>query len=137
MNLPRYLLDTKILSDLVRHPQGRVAQRIAVVGEAAVCTSIIVAAELRFGAAKRNALRLTKQVESILAAMEIQPFDAPMDCAYAQLRWALEQSGRPIGPNDMLIATQALSTECILVTANVDEFSRVVGLRVENWLADA
>lgn len=137
MNAPRYLLDTNILSDLVRHPQGRVAQRIAVVGEEAVCTSIIVAAELRCGAAKRNALRLTNQVESILTAIEIQPFDASMDGAYAQLRWALEQSGRPLGPNDMLIAAQALSTECILVTGNVDEFSRVAGLQVENWLADA
>lgn len=136
MNSPRYLLDTNILSDLIRHPQGRIAQKIAVVGEEAVCTSIIVAAELRFGAAKRNALRLTNQVETILAAMEIQPFDAPMDFVYAKLRWALEQSGRPIWPNDMLIAAQALAGECILVTANADEFSRVVGLQVENWLAD-
>ncbi|MGC9160968.1 PIN domain-containing protein, partial [Acidithiobacillus sp.] len=47
----RYLLDTNILSDLIRHPQGIVAQRITVVGEAAVCTSIVVVCELRYGAA--------------------------------------------------------------------------------------
>jgi len=134
MTLPRYLLDTNILSDLVRHPQGEVARRIAAVGEAAVCTSIIVAAELRFGAAKRNAPRLTYQVDVILAAMDVLPLDEPADRTYALLRWALEQAGRPIGPNDMLIAAQALATECILVTANVDEFSRVTGLQVENWL---
>ena len=50
----RHLLDTNIVSDLVRNPQGRIAVRIAEVGEAAVCTSVIVAAELRFGAAKRG-----------------------------------------------------------------------------------
>lgn len=113
-----------------------VAEKIAAVGEAAVCTSIVVATELRFGAAKRNAPRLTNQVEAILAAIEVLPFDAPADRVYAQLRCALEQSGQPIGPNDMLIAAQALAMECIMVTANVDEFSRVAGLRVENWLAN-
>ncbi len=134
MTPPRFLLDTNILSDLVRHPQGSVATRIAQHGEFAVCTSIIVASELRFGAAKRNSPRLTAQVESILGAMEILPFDAPADCFYAQLRLALEQSGTLIGPNDMLIAAQALSSDSTLVSANLKEFSRVDGLRVENWL---
>lgn len=137
MSSPRYLLDTNILSDLVRHPQGRVAERIAAVGESAVCTSIIVAAELRFAAAKRNTPRLTKQVEAILSAVEVLPFDAPADRRYAQLRWALEQSGRRIGPNDMLIAAQALVCECVLVTANVEEFSRVASLTIENRLDGA
>jgi tRNA(fMet)-specific endonuclease VapC len=134
MTAPRYLLDTNILSDLVRNPQGAVAIRIAEAGEAAVCTSIIVAAELRFGAAKKNVERLTHQVECILAALDVLPFDAPGDEAYAQLRCALEQSGKPIGPNDLLIAAHALASGCVLVTANVDEFSRVAGLPVENWL---
>jgi tRNA(fMet)-specific endonuclease VapC len=133
MSVSRFLLDTNILSDLVRHPQGGVAQRIAAVGEAAVCTSIVVAAELRFGATKRNTPKLTQQVEAILSAMEVLPLDAPTDRLYAQLRWALEQSGQPIGPNDLLIAAHALATDCILVTANVDEFSRVAGLQVVNW----
>lgn len=134
MTSRRYLLDTNILSDLVRFPQGKVAERISAVGEAAVCTSIIVAAELRFGAAKRNASRLANQVEAILAAMEVLPLDAPADRAYAKLRLTLEQSGSPIGPNDMLIAAQALACECVLVTANIDEFSRVPSLELENWL---
>jgi len=134
MTSRRYLLDTNILSDLVRFPQGRVAERISAVGEAAVCTSIIVAAELRFGAAKRNAPRLTTQVEAILAAMEVLPLDVPADRAYAALRLSLEQNGLPIGPNDMLIAAQALASDCVLVTANFHEFSRVSSLALENWL---
>lgn len=134
MTSTRYLLDTNILSDLVRNPHGGVAEKIAAVGEAAVCTSIIVAGELRFGAVKRNLPRLTNQVEAILAALEILPLDVPADRAYAELRWTLERSGQPIGPNDMLIAAQALASECVVVTANIDEFLRVPGLRVENWL---
>ena len=131
---PRYLLDTNILSDLVRHPQGAIAQGIARAGEKAVCTSIIVASELRFGASKRNAARLTAQVEAILAAMEVRPFDTPADHEYAKLRLHLERVGTPIGPNDMLIAAHALAAESILVTANASEFVRVPGLVVENWL---
>ena len=67
----RYLLDTNIVSDLVRNPQGRVAQRIREVGEEGVCTSIIVAAELRFGAAKKGSQRLTAQLETILDMLDV------------------------------------------------------------------
>ncbi len=132
--MTRFLLDTNILSDLVRNPQGRVADRIAALGDEAICTSIIVAAELRFGAAKRASERLTRQVERILAVMDIQPFDAPADSAYARLRAQLEAAGSPIGGNDMLIAAQALATDCAVVTDNEREFERIGGLRVENWL---
>ncbi|HVY33971.1 MAG TPA: type II toxin-antitoxin system VapC family toxin [Caulobacteraceae bacterium] len=132
--MTRFLLDTNILSDLVRNPQGRVAGRIAQVGEAAICTSIIVAAELRFGAAKKGSLRLTEQLERILSAIDIQPFEAPADAAYAQLRVQLEAAGTPVGGNDMLIAAQALATGCTVVTRNEREFQRVRGLQIENWL---
>ena len=135
MNLPLYSLDTNILSDLVRHPQGVVAKKIAVVGENDICISIIVAAELRFGAAKRNSARLSNQVETILAAMLVVPFDVPTDREYAKLRQLLESSGNSIGPNDLLIAAQARANGQILVTNNVREFTRVPSLQVENWLA--
>ncbi|MBT7205130.1 MAG: type II toxin-antitoxin system VapC family toxin [Deltaproteobacteria bacterium] len=135
MNLPLYSLDKNILSDLVRHPQGVVAQKIAVVGENEICTSIIVAAELRFGAAKRNSARLSNQVETILAAMLVVPFDVPTDREYAKLRQLLESSGNSIGANDLLIAAQARANGQILVTNNVREFTKVPSLQVENWLA--
>ena len=131
MNLPLYSLDTNILSDLVRHPQGVVAKKIAVVGENEICISIIVAAELRFGAAKRNSARLSNQVETILAAMLVVPVDVPTDREYAKLRQLLESSGNSIGPNDLLIAAQARANGQILVTNNVREFTRVPSLQVE------
>ena len=133
--LARYLLDTNILSDLVRQPQGRIAQRIAREGEKSICTSIIVAAELRFGVNKSGSERLSTQLEIILSAIEILPLDEPADRRYGTLRNYLEERGASIGPNDMLIAAHALALDCTVITANEREFSRVPGLKVENWLA--
>ncbi len=130
----RYLLDTNIVSDLVRHPQGEAAHHIAHVGEAVICTSIIVACELRFGANKKGSDRLSAQLEAVLEPICILPLEAGMDHQYASIRLALERRGELIGANDLLIAAQALALGLILVTANVDEFSRVHGLIVENWL---
>ena len=131
---PQYLLDTNILSALVRSPRGPVAQAIARVGETAVFTSIVVSAELRFGVEKSGSPRLLRQVEAVLSALDIRPIEQPVDAHYAILRWQLERTGQSIGPNDMLIAAQALQEAATLVTANVGEFSRVPGLVVENWL---
>jgi tRNA(fMet)-specific endonuclease VapC len=130
----RYLLDTNIVFDLVRNPQGKVAQHIRKVGEGRVCTSIIVAAELRYGAAKKASLRLSAQLEAVLGAIEVLPFEAPADAAYGLLRSRLEQAGRPIGANDLLIAAQALSLGYTIVTDNEREFAHVEDLRRENWL---
>ncbi len=130
----RYLLDTNIVSDLVRNPQGRVSQHIRKVGEAKVCTSIIVAAELRYGASKKGSPRLSAQLEVVLGALEVLPFEAPADVAYGELRARLEQTGRPIGANDLLIAAQALALGFTIVTDNEKEFDRVKGLPSDNWL---
>jgi tRNA(fMet)-specific endonuclease VapC len=128
-------LDTNILSDLIRNPNGRVKERIADVGEANICTSIIVASELRFGARKKNAPMLTARVERLLQAIEVLPFEGDADRAHAEVRAMLEATGRPIGANDMLIAAHAVNEDCILVTNNESEFAHIAGLIVVNWLA--
>jgi tRNA(fMet)-specific endonuclease VapC len=130
----RYLLDTNILSDLIRQPQGRIAEHIRGVGEAQVCTSIIVAGELRYGALKKQSVRLTAQLEAVLAALEVMPFEPPADVTYGLLRVRLEQTGQPIGGNDLIIAAQALALDCTLVTDDKKEFGRISDLRCENWL---
>jgi tRNA(fMet)-specific endonuclease VapC len=130
----RHLLDTNIISDLVRNPQGVVSHRVAEVGEASVCTSIIVAAELRFGAAKRGSERLTHQLERVLSGLEILAFEKPADALYGELRAGLEAAGTPIGGNDLLIASHALALGYTLVTDNEREFRRAPGLHVVNWL---
>ena len=133
----RYLLDTNIVSDLVRNPGGRVTERIRMVGEAQVCTSAIVAAELRYGASRRGSPRLSKQIETVLAVLPVMPFEPPADAAYAAVRCELERRGLPIGGNDLLIAAQALTLGCIIVTDNEREFARVAELPCENWLRPA
>jgi tRNA(fMet)-specific endonuclease VapC len=133
----RYLLDTNVVSDLVRSPQGRVAQRVRAVGEAQVCTSIIVAAELRYSATKKGSPRLAAQLEAVLGALDVLPFEAPADTAYGLLRARLEQGGRPIGGNDLLIAAQTVALGYTVVTDNEREFARIDGLPRDNWLRPA
>jgi tRNA(fMet)-specific endonuclease VapC len=130
----RYFLDTNIVSDLVRNPQGTVARHVRTVGEKQVCTSIIVAAELRYGADKKGSRRLSSQLDAVLGALEVLPFEAPADARYGLLRTSLEKRGTPIGANDLLIAAQALAFGYVIVTDNEKEFSRVEGLRLQNWL---
>jgi tRNA(fMet)-specific endonuclease VapC len=130
----QYLLDTNTISHLIRSPQGPVAERIAAVGEGNVLTSVIVACELRYGAAKRGSRRLTKQVEAVLGALSIRSLESDVERVYAAIRVALEKKGTPIGAHDMLIAAHARALGAVCVTDNVAEFKRVPALKVENWL---
>jgi tRNA(fMet)-specific endonuclease VapC len=130
----RFLLDTNIMSDLVRHPRGKISDRIAEVGEEHVCTSIIVAAELRFGATRKNSSPLTAQLEAVLGAIDVLALEAPVDAVYGVIRASLERTGQPIGANDLLIAAHALILGHAVVTDNEREFLRIDDLRVENWL---
>ena len=133
----RYMLDTNMVSDLVRDPLGRVAQQMHLVSEEEVCTSILVAAESRFGAARKDSPRLNEALEGVLARLAVLPFEEPAERRYADVRLHLEKAGSPVGGNDMLIAAHALALDCILVTDNEREFRRVPGLFVENWLRPA
>ena len=133
--MTRYLLDTNIISDLIRNPQGKAAKRIARVGENNICTSIIVAAELRYGCTKSGSKRIRAAVEDLLGEIDVLPFDAPADAEYGNIRAELEAAGKPIGGNDLLIAAHARISGATVVTANTNEFKRIPGLKVENWLA--
>jgi tRNA(fMet)-specific endonuclease VapC len=130
----RYMLDTNIISELIRNPQGKAAKHIAKAGDQNVCTSIIVAAELRYGSARSGSPRLIKAVDDLLGEIAVLPFDAPADVEYGAIRSALEAAGKPIGGNDLLIAAHANAVGATIVTGNAGEFERVRGLKVENWL---
>ena len=129
----RYMLDTNVVSNLVRRPDGEVAQRVAALAPGSFAISVIVAAELRYGAERRGSARLTKQLGAVLSAIEVLPLKEPADRLYGVIRSELERIGLPIGHNDLLIAAHARATGAILVTNNVGEFTRVPGLTVENW----
>jgi tRNA(fMet)-specific endonuclease VapC len=131
-----YMLDTSIVSELARNPQGTVASRIAQVGADAICVSIITAAELRYGCARKGSPRLLAQIEAILGSVSVLALDVPADTEYGGIRAELESAGKPIGPDDLFIAAHAYALGATLVTANIGEFSRVRALKVENWLSD-
>lgn len=129
-----YLLDTNIVSALIRDPRGDVYKQVRRVGVERVGVSIISVGELRFGIARKNSVRLRSALEEILESIGVLPFVEPAEQTYGELRAALERAGTPIGPNDLWIAAHALTSEATLVTDNEREFGRVPGLRVENWL---
>lgn len=129
------MLDTNIVSELARNPQGNVFKRIVEVGADTICVSIITAAELRYGCAKKGSAKLLAQIEAILGSVQVLALDLPADAQYGTIRASLEAVGKPIGPNDLLIAAHACAVGAVLVTGNTGEFSRVASLHVENWLA--
>jgi tRNA(fMet)-specific endonuclease VapC len=132
--LSGYLLDTNIISDAIRDPHGKVAKHIEKLGPKDICTSIIVAAELRYGCAKKGSAKLQNRVEGVLRTIPVLPLEAPVDAAYGNIRAGLEAAGQPIGHNDLLIAAHAQALGLTLVTDNTREFKRIRGLKVENWL---
>ncbi len=127
------MLDTNVVSAMMREPQGKLARRISALPDA-VSVSVIVAGELRYGAARKGSERLTASLEQVLGAIEIEPLTEPVDMVYGHLRHQLEREGQPLDANDLLIAAHALTLDRLLVSADL-AFNRVRGLRVENWLA--
>jgi tRNA(fMet)-specific endonuclease VapC len=132
--LSGYLLDTNIISDIIRNPTGLAARRIEQTDPKDICTSIIVAAELRYGCAKKGSAKLLAKVEAMLEIIPVLPLDVPADSEYGGIRSELEAEGQTIGLNDLLIGAHAHALGLTLVTDNIREFNRVRGLSVENWL---
>jgi tRNA(fMet)-specific endonuclease VapC len=123
-----------ILNEAASPVTARVAQ--AVGREETVALSSVVVFELWYGVAKSgrkdwNAARLT---DFLAGPIDVLGFEADDSREAAFIRVGLEQRGTPIGPHDLLIAAQARRRDALLVTANLREFNRVEGLRVENWL---
>jgi len=134
MSALRVLLDTNIVSSVMRDPEGVVAKRLGEFEFGEVGISVIVLSELRYGITKRGSLRLEFQLDFLTKRIVCLPFDAAAAASYAKVRTELEHAGTPIGPLDTFIAAHALALELPLATHNVREFARVPNLRVENWL---
>jgi tRNA(fMet)-specific endonuclease VapC len=135
-----YLLDTNIISHIMRDPMGHVAQRVfaheaqEAQGELrTICTSLIVQCELQFGLSKLPNPKWERQYHRAMASMTVENLGPEVVMHYAHIRSTLEAKGQPIGPNDTLIAAHALALGATLVTADT-EFTRVPGLKLENWL---
>ena len=129
----RYFLDTNVVSYMVRQPQSPLARRVASLSPDSFAISVVVAAELQYGAQERGSKRLTDQLAAVLAAMNVLPLESPADRHYGAIRTELERMGQPIGQNDLLIAAHARALGAILITNNLREFRRIPGLKVEDW----
>ena len=131
-----YLLDTNILSEMLRNPFGALVRHIDNFDRHKICTSAIVASEMRFGAHKKGAADLIRRVEALLTRVAVLPYTPEATHHYAAIRTDLERRGTPIGWADVYIAAHARSLGLTVVTANTREFRRVPDLKVENWLED-
>ena len=129
-----YMLDTNIASEIVRPKRATVGDKVRKYGLAALSISTVVAAELRFGYLKSGSDKLASMVEEAIGFLNITPFDDAASAEYAAIRLQLERRGTLIGPNDLFIAAHARSLDLTLVTDNIREFSRVDGLKLENWI---
>ena len=129
----RYMLDTNIVSAILRDPRGKVLERLIEVGEENAFISIITHGEIWYGVKKNGSEELSRKVSAVTRRFYVAPLQLPSDQRYAEVRLALRQ-GKTIGPNDLWIAAHALALDAVLVTDNESEFSRVPGLKVENWL---
>ena len=131
------MLDTNIISDMMRNIEGRAATRAREAsvhrGTDALYTSIVVQCELEYGLARKPGARLLTAYRGVMQSIEVLPLDESVAAHYARLRARLEQAGTPIGPNDTLIAAHALALGATLVSGDT-EFARIAGLQTENWL---
>jgi tRNA(fMet)-specific endonuclease VapC len=129
----RRTLDTNICSYILRrHPPEMIA-RFATLDRDQLWLSAIVAAELRFGAAKLGSPRFAAAVEAWLAGFDVRPWPLEATHHYAQIRAALERAGNPIGGMDLMIAAHAMAEDSVVITNNAREFHRVPCLAVEEW----
>ncbi|MBK8892416.1 MAG: PIN domain-containing protein [Dechloromonas sp.] len=128
-------LDTNICSYILRrHPAGMI-ERFSTLDRSQLWLSAIVAAELRFGAAKLASPRFSSAVEAWLSGFDVRAWPLEATHHYAAIRSAQERAGRPIGGMDVLIAAHAIAEDSAIITNNAREFHRVPGLAVEEWAA--
>jgi tRNA(fMet)-specific endonuclease VapC len=129
------MLDTNLCIRVLRDRPSQLRERFNVEA-ASLCISTVTLAELLHGAEKSNRpIEIRQQVESFAARLDVLPFDSEAAAHYGDIRADLERKGQVIGPYDLMIAGHARSRGLVVITGNLDEFNRVVGLRAEDWLA--
>jgi tRNA(fMet)-specific endonuclease VapC len=134
--MPRYLLDTNICIYIKNHRPAEVLARFTKLPPGKVAMSAVTYGELCFGAEKSTKRKESQRIlEQLVALIPVLPLDAAVSTHYGKIRQHLQSGGKPIGNNDLWIASHALASKLILVTNNVAEFERVPGLRVENWVS--
>ena len=128
-----YVLDTNTLIYFFKG-LGGVSKRVLALPPKQISIPSIVLYELEVGIARSTSpKKRRKQLEDFTSLVKVLPFGTEEARSAASIRVNLEKKGRPIGPYDILIAAVAMTNQFILVTRNTAEFSRIKGLRLENW----
>jgi tRNA(fMet)-specific endonuclease VapC len=130
----RYLLDTDTVSFALRGI-GEVGAHLVARHPSEVGISSITLAELRFGAERRQSRKLHRLIDTFIEAVAVLPFDEKAAAKFGSVGATLADAGTPIGQLDTLIAAHAMSLGLVLVTNNTRHFSKIRGLRIENWLS--
>ena len=131
----RYLLDTNILIYIMKHSPPEVRAKFESLPPDAFAMSIISLGELCFGAEKSKSREAAlANIAQLKTAIEVHPLPMHAATHYGQTRAQLQAKGQIIGNNDLWLAAHARAEGWILVTNNTREFTRVDGLKVENWL---
>ena len=130
-----YLLDTNICIYLIKKKPIEVFHRLQSLEIGTIGVSSITVAELQYGVSKSAFPdKNTSALQNFLIPFEIVPFDYDAAVPYGKIRFQLEKEGKIIGPLDLLIGAHAFSLNAILVTNNLKEFTRIEGLKTENWI---
>ena len=132
--MKRYLLDTNIVSEIARNTAAELQSRFREAADDQIGINLIIRGELLYGINKNPGFKYKGRLLEVMRSLDVFEFEAPVETKYADIRFALSNPGRHIGPNDLWIAAHALALDAILVTANEREFTRVPGLKMENWL---
>jgi tRNA(fMet)-specific endonuclease VapC len=133
---PRYLLDTNICVYIRQSRPPEVLKRFQKLRPGEAVLSVITFGELLYGAAKSTKrAEAVARLEELRRLLPVLPLDESVADAYGAIRADLESRGERIGNNDLWIAAHSLATSLVLVTNNESEFSRVKGLKVQNWAA--
>ena len=127
-----YMLDTDTVSLIVRKNASVIGNLIKHEDDE-ICISAICYAELFYGLEKKGSERLFNEVSSIIGKLSILAFDESQSELYGKIRVKLEKTGTPLGDMDILIAAAALSADAILVSHNKSHFSKIKGLKIEDW----
>ncbi len=129
-----YLLDTNICIYLLNNRHSHIEQRLRDIAPADIALCSIVKAELLFGARHSQKVEANLQLlKQFFAPLNSLAFDDRCAEEYGVIRADLSTQGKLIGPNDLLIAAIAKAHDAVLVTHNTNEFSRITGLRLEDW----
>jgi tRNA(fMet)-specific endonuclease VapC len=128
-----FLLDTNTVSFHIRRSSAALEKKLRRTRAARVGLSVVTEMELRYGLARNPQLRIAPLVEQFLAGIAVLPLTSEVARVYGRVRAELDAAGTPIGPLDLMIASQALTLRATLVTNNLKEFRRIRGLRCEDW----